>query len=302
MGFWGKAYSLVRNFFFRILPGSGQKLNLLWENSQIVETQKKVAELLKGKKIDLLHIDADHSYQGVKKDFELYSPFVKEDGLIAFHDIVYHPPGTVSHPAQVDIFWNEIKTKHQHLEIVKDWGQWWAGIGLITKKTFFGKSLEETSKFLDIPESISPSKNESFIPIIKDLGIDDLKNDDSEKKRNKAFPKMDHKLSIPLYNYHSQHIKFNCSRNNLTRLDFFIGTYKRKTPGILILEIYKDDSYKNPIRGVGVNSSDLKDNKFTSFVFEPIENKTGEIIFISLTLKDGIEGHFPGLWYGLKRS
>jgi len=37
-------------------------------------------------KIDFLHIDADHSYEGVKKDFELYSKIVKKGGIISIHD------------------------------------------------------------------------------------------------------------------------------------------------------------------------------------------------------------------------
>jgi MMP 1-O-methyltransferase len=38
------------------------------------------------KPISFLWIDGDHSYEGVKKDFDLWSPFVIEGGLIAFHD------------------------------------------------------------------------------------------------------------------------------------------------------------------------------------------------------------------------
>jgi len=37
-------------------------------------------------KIDYLHIDADHSYQGVKKDFELYSKILSPNGIISIHD------------------------------------------------------------------------------------------------------------------------------------------------------------------------------------------------------------------------
>lgn len=37
-------------------------------------------------KIDYLHIDADHSYEGVKKDFELYSQIVSPTGIISIHD------------------------------------------------------------------------------------------------------------------------------------------------------------------------------------------------------------------------
>ena len=37
-------------------------------------------------KIDYLHIDGDHSYEGVKKDFELYSSIISENGIITIHD------------------------------------------------------------------------------------------------------------------------------------------------------------------------------------------------------------------------
>lgn len=37
-------------------------------------------------KIDFLHIDADHSYEGVKKDFELYSQIMSPGGIISLHD------------------------------------------------------------------------------------------------------------------------------------------------------------------------------------------------------------------------
>ena len=37
-------------------------------------------------KIDYLHIDADHSYEGVKLDFELYSKILSPHGIISIHD------------------------------------------------------------------------------------------------------------------------------------------------------------------------------------------------------------------------
>ena len=43
-------------------------------------------------KIDYLHIDGDHSYEGVKKDFELYSTIMSENSIITIHDTdqIYH--------------------------------------------------------------------------------------------------------------------------------------------------------------------------------------------------------------------
>ena len=37
-------------------------------------------------KIDYLHIDADHTFEGVKKDFELYSQRMNKGGIITIHD------------------------------------------------------------------------------------------------------------------------------------------------------------------------------------------------------------------------
>jgi hypothetical protein len=37
-------------------------------------------------KIDYLHIDAGHSYENVKEDFELYSQLMNENGIISIHD------------------------------------------------------------------------------------------------------------------------------------------------------------------------------------------------------------------------
>jgi predicted O-methyltransferase YrrM len=38
------------------------------------------------KKIDILHIDGDHSYEAVKKDYENWSPHLAENGIVLFHD------------------------------------------------------------------------------------------------------------------------------------------------------------------------------------------------------------------------
>jgi hypothetical protein len=37
-------------------------------------------------KIDFLFIDGDHSYEGVKTDFELYSKILVDNGVIVLHD------------------------------------------------------------------------------------------------------------------------------------------------------------------------------------------------------------------------
>jgi predicted O-methyltransferase YrrM len=111
---------LIRSIFKK-----KQKIYLIQGDSHNIETLKKIKAILKDNKVDFLFIDGDHSYEGVKKDFEMYSPLVRKDGIIAFHDIV--PSG---YPT-VYKFWNQVKEKYEYLEIVKDRNQNCYGIGII---------------------------------------------------------------------------------------------------------------------------------------------------------------------------
>jgi len=105
-----------------------QKINLIRENSHDFSTLKIVKKILEGRKLEFLFIDGDHTYEGVKKDFKIYGSLVKEGGLVAFHDIVAHPPEA---GCKVNMFWNEITYAYKCVEVVKDRGQKWAGIGII---------------------------------------------------------------------------------------------------------------------------------------------------------------------------
>jgi len=49
-------------------------------NETLLNLKKNISE------IDVLFIDGDHSYNGVKMDFEIYSPLVKNGGYIIFDD------------------------------------------------------------------------------------------------------------------------------------------------------------------------------------------------------------------------
>lgn len=76
--------------------------------------------------IDLLFIDADHSYEGVKHDFETFFPLVRVGGIVGFHDI--NPDRGNGVPK----FFEKLKGKHNFREFrVKNYG--WGGIGVIIK-------------------------------------------------------------------------------------------------------------------------------------------------------------------------
>lgn len=54
---------------------------------------------------DLVFIDGDHRYEGVKNDWENYGPLGK---VVVFHDIVRHPTGARNAP-EVWRLWEEIE-------------------------------------------------------------------------------------------------------------------------------------------------------------------------------------------------
>lgn len=49
------------------------------------------------KPIDILHIDGFHTYNAVKNDYETWNKFLKEDGVILFHDTCVTKPGYEVH-------------------------------------------------------------------------------------------------------------------------------------------------------------------------------------------------------------
>jgi len=130
-GKFGGGYPKWKIILFRLFAQSKQKIYLIRGNSHKRETREKLKSILGDRKFDFLFIDGDHTYEGVKKDFEMYSGLVKKGGIIALHDIVQHPPET---GCEVSKFWNEIKSKYEYIEFVKNWNQNWAGIGLIKLK------------------------------------------------------------------------------------------------------------------------------------------------------------------------
>ena len=127
-GRFGGGYPKFKENFYQSFTTKKQKMILYRADSHSPDTYEKVKLLLNQEKLDFLFIDGDHTYQGVKTDFELYSPWVKTNGIIGFHDIAKHPEGW---EVDVDKYWNELKTNYTYQEFIDNIQQGWAGIGVI---------------------------------------------------------------------------------------------------------------------------------------------------------------------------
>lgn len=81
---------------------------------------------------DLIFIDGDHTYEGVKKDYENFLPLLNNGGIMFFHDIVdseYHRSAN----CYVSKLWGEVKRDFKHVEILDTDNFDWGGIGVIFK-------------------------------------------------------------------------------------------------------------------------------------------------------------------------
>lgn len=96
VGFWKKVNP---NIHFTTLNLSSRITTHITASEKFAKKTKKMWSYI--------YIDADHSYKGVKKDFNLFWPRLEEKGLISFHDVLLK-----EHPEHDNFgvwrFWNEI--------------------------------------------------------------------------------------------------------------------------------------------------------------------------------------------------
>jgi len=133
--------------FITEIPGNSHDANF------IEDVKNKVGT------VDLLFIDGDHSYEGVKKDFENFYPLLKMGGYLIFHDIVdseHHR----QYGCYVAQFWNEIKELYPSWEFI-DQNEYPGcpshsmGIGIIKKDS---KNIKEYIK------------SETILPLDRTIG------------------------------------------------------------------------------------------------------------------------------------
>jgi predicted O-methyltransferase YrrM len=127
-GTFGGGYPIWRAPLYRSFARPGQRIHLLRRDSHDPATLDALKLVLGARTVDFLFIDGDHTYEGVKKDYEMYKSLVSPGGMIGFHDIVPH---RVESGCEVNRFWNEIRKDHDSVEIVEDWGMKFGGIGLL---------------------------------------------------------------------------------------------------------------------------------------------------------------------------
>lgn len=132
----------------KTLSQPGQRTAIVDGQSLSPRSLRRIQRALGGRQIDVLLIDGDHSYQGALGDFVAYRDWVREGGLIAFHDIVADaypqtssedgPPRITMPPrhgvpwsGDVPRLWNTLSPFFEHESYIADRDQHGFGIGVI---------------------------------------------------------------------------------------------------------------------------------------------------------------------------
>lgn len=127
----------VRNkALLRRLAPANMDIHLIDGDSRSTAVRDAVKRAIGDRPIDVLFIDGDHTYDGVRNDYVNYRGLVRDGGVIAFHDIVEDHSTrfgrtTIAWTGDVPVFWSRLKPHAQTFEFVADQGQDGCGIGAV---------------------------------------------------------------------------------------------------------------------------------------------------------------------------
>ena len=113
------------------LARAGQRVVGIGADSGDAATQRRVIEALGGRPLDVLFIDGDHSYDGVRRDFELYAPLVRAGGIIGLHDVNRDDDAAHAVSGEVPRFWSELRQSHRTEQLILSSRDDGYGIGIV---------------------------------------------------------------------------------------------------------------------------------------------------------------------------
>jgi predicted O-methyltransferase YrrM len=101
----------------RTMLRPSQRLTIITADSHDAATLVGLREALAGAPIDVLWIDGDHSYEGVRQDVRMYGDLVRPGGIIALHDI---RRSDLFPDQQSAVYWQELKAHARTREFIAE--------------------------------------------------------------------------------------------------------------------------------------------------------------------------------------
>ncbi len=109
---------LSRNGWEAGLRSEGYRVDLIMADSHSPQTFAIVREKLGEKRLDILHIDGDHSVESALGDWQTYRPLVRSGGLVVMHDAFNAKEGV---PKALEIIRQEEGSKVRRWQWISCW-------------------------------------------------------------------------------------------------------------------------------------------------------------------------------------
>ena len=93
----------------KTLYDSNSNITMIKGNSYYDDTEEEFKQKLDDKSLDMLFIDGDHTLDGVKNDYERFSKYVKNGGIIIFDDY---------HHTVIKTYVDDLLDKNPHLKMI----------------------------------------------------------------------------------------------------------------------------------------------------------------------------------------
>jgi predicted O-methyltransferase YrrM len=116
---------------------SGRELDthgaeMVYGDSHADDTYVALVEALDDDPVDFLFIDGDHTYAGIKQDYETYVPLLADDGIVMLHDVCWHPePARYGYDNGVNRLFRELWDNDDDKDTILCEPMTWGGIGWI---------------------------------------------------------------------------------------------------------------------------------------------------------------------------
>lgn len=119
-GDYGRSQTNIECKLYATFGPPGQRFEFIRQSSHFLGTLETLKGLLGGQEIELLYLDGDHSYVGIKGDYVMFEPLVAKHGLIAFHDMLEIPKEAQEWKRgnEISDFWQELKPQVETREFI----------------------------------------------------------------------------------------------------------------------------------------------------------------------------------------
>lgn len=155
--------------------------------------------------IDMLHIDGDHTYEGVRADYYNFKDMVRIGGMIIFHDVV----------GETDVakFWNELVSEYpEECKTISHEGG--AGIGILKISSSFNtqKSIAKATENIELKTLIDEPKEKLQLEFHK------TKKPKINQKKPLTFTEYRQENAIWISNKLMDNPKISSSQNEITAI------------------------------------------------------------------------------------